>query len=274
MRIGLRDEDLPAARTAAESGRLAVRPRLYGIGMGKTGTSALASLFPSLPAAHEPEAEAVIAALLDYETGRSDWRALHAFVTERDRRLGLTVDVSNLNVFLVDLLVELAPTARYVLTVRDPYRWLDSITNHYLARPPTARWRAFALHRFGADGAAHPEAERALAEAGLFTLAGYLSYWRAHIARAFAIVPAERLLVVRTERIVAEADRIAAFARFAPGAADATAIREYRNPDKRPLVARIPRAHLEEQVHRHCAPFLGHLFPEITSAADAGFPPP
>lgn len=274
MRIGLRHDDLTAARAAADDARLEPRPRLYGIGMGKTGTSALASLFSSLPAAHEPEAGAVIDAVLGYESGRSDWRAFRAWVGARDGRLALTVDVSNLNIFLVDLLVDLAPAARYVLTIRDPYRWLDSITNHYLARPPNARWRAFAIHRFGADGASHPAAERVLAEAGLFPLAGYLGYWQAHLAKAFAAVPTERLLVVRTERIAADADRIAAFAGFDPHAIAPAAVREYRNPAKRPIVERIPRGHLEEQVHRYCEPFLGHLFPEITSAEDAGFPAP
>ena len=266
MHIGLRPDDLAACR--ADPVRLAARPRLYGIGPGKTGTNVLASTFTGLAAAHEPEAAAVIESILGYAAGRIDWRGLRAFVAERDRRLGLAVDVSNLNVFLVDILVEVSPDAAFVLTVRDPYSWLDSILNHYLRRPPTAVWRAFAEHRFAREQ--HPPEESGLVAAGLFPLAGYLSYWRAHIEKAFAAVPAERLIVVRTDRIAAEAERIAARAGFAAAHVDRSRINEYRNPDKRPILRQIPHGHLVEQVRRHCEPFASRLFPEIRSPEDAG----
>lgn len=153
MHIGLRPDDLAALR-ADSTVRLEPRPRLYGIGMGKTGTNVLASMFAGVPAAHEPEAGRLIEGLLDYDSGRSDWRALRDLVMDRDRRLGLAVDVSNPNVFLVDLLLALDPRATFVLTIRDPWSWLDSILNQYLRRQPTEQWRAFADRRFGLAGAA------------------------------------------------------------------------------------------------------------------------
>ena len=270
MRIGLRPDDLTALRADAPGVRLVPRPRLYGIGMGKTGTNVLASMFAGVPAAHEPEAGDVIETLLDYEAGRRDWRALRNFVVDRDRRLGLAVDVSNLNIFLVDLLLELDPQARFVLTIRDPWSWLDSIVNQYLRREPTAQWRAFADHRFGSDRVAHPPEERFLAEAGLYPLAGYLGYWRTHIDKAIHTVPADRLLVVRTDRIAAEGERIAEFGGLAAVHVDRTRIHEYRNPAKQPILQRIPQAHLDAQVRAHCEPLVSRFFPEIRSAPDAG----
>ncbi|MFM9058054.1 MAG: sulfotransferase [Planctomycetaceae bacterium] len=270
MRIGLRPDDLTACRAAADGVRLEPRPRLYGIGMGKTGTNVLASLFAGVPAAHEAEAGDVIEALLDYDAGRRDWRALRDLVVDRDRRLGLSVDVSNLNIFLVDLLVDLASDARFVLTIRDPWSWLDSIVNQYVRRPPTAEWRTFAEHRFGAGGVAHPAAERVLAEHGLHPLAGYCSYWRAHMEKALAAVPADRLLVVPVKRIVAEAARIAAFAGLPADSVDLARVNEYRNPAKRPIVQQIPRDHLEAEVRRHCGPLLERFFPGIRTPEDAG----
>ena len=70
--IGLRPDDLTALRADAASVRLDARLRLYGIGLGKTGTNVLASMFSGVPAAHEPEAGDVIEAVLDYEGGRRD----------------------------------------------------------------------------------------------------------------------------------------------------------------------------------------------------------
>ena len=46
MHIGRRPDDLAACR--ADPLRLAARPRLYGIGPGKTGTNVLASMFTGL----------------------------------------------------------------------------------------------------------------------------------------------------------------------------------------------------------------------------------
>jgi hypothetical protein len=267
--IGLRAEDLSACR--ADTLRFAGRPHLYGIGPGKTGTNVLASMFTGIPASHEPEAASVIEAILGYESGRIDWRDLRDFVAERDRRLGLAIDVSNLNIFLIDFLLQMAPGAVFVLTVRDPYSWLDSILNHYLSRPPIAEWRDLAGHRFAHGRLTHPPEERVLFENGLFPLAGYLSYWRAHIEKAFATVPPERLLVVRTDRIADEAERIALFAGFPATVVDRSRIHEYRNLHKQPILQRIPRRHLVEQVRRHCEPFASRLFPEIEFPEDAGF---
>ena len=94
-----------------------------------------------MPCAHEADAVEVIDTVLGYESGQVSWRSLLALAEDRDRRLSLVVDVSNLNVFLVDLLVLLDPCAKFVLTVREPRSWLDSILNHYLLRPPIDLWR-------------------------------------------------------------------------------------------------------------------------------------
>jgi hypothetical protein len=76
--------------------------------------------------------------------------------------------------------------------------------------------------------------------------------------------------VVRTERIAAEAERIAEFGGLAAVHVDRTRIHEYRNPAKQPILQRIPRAHLDAQVRTHCEPLVSRFFPEIRSAPDAG----
>lgn len=270
MHIGLTAHDAQALQQERAATAIPERTRLYGIGAGKTGTHALASMLSGFAAAHEAEAEAAIGAVLDYQSMRSGWRALRDFAVDRDRRLRLTVDVSNLNIFFVDLLVALSDTAKFVLTIRDPYSWVDSMINHYLLHPPTARWRALADLRFGKDRLAHPKEEQALKELGLYSLEGYLCYWRDHIRKALATVPAERLLVIRTERIASEADRVAKFAGISGIHVDRAAICEYRNPQPRHVLRRIPREHLESQVRCHCEPLLSRLFPDKLTPEDAG----
>jgi len=272
MRIGLTPEDLAASQRMAATWPtpVAPRPRLYGIGTGKSGTNALASLFTGVPTAHEAEPEPVIHAVLDYAAGRSDWRSLQTLVLERDRRLALSVDISNLNIFLVDLLCQVSPDSRFILTIRDCYSWLDSLLNHYLRIPPTAAWRAFADWRFQRGQFSYPAAEQILEEKGLYTLAGYLSYWTAHVSKALAAVPAERLLIVRTDQIVDRALEIATFGGFGRAQLTSGDIHEYRNPLKQRIVQEISVAHLQKQVHIHCGPLMERFFPEIGSPADAG----
>lgn len=269
MQIGLHPADIAAS--SSERLCLDSRPRLYGVGPGKTGTNVLASIFTELPTAHEPEAAALITTILKYTAGRVDWRCLRDLIAERDRRLGLTVDVSNLNVFLLDLLVEMAPDAVFVLTIRDPYSWLDSMLNHYLRHTPSDLWKDFSIYRFTREPKLHPPEESVLAENGLFSLAGYLSYWRAHIEKVLAAVPTERLYIVRTDRIASEANNIAKFAGFPTTVVDRSRVHEYRNPDKLPILQRIPQKHLEEQVRMHCEPLASRLFPETGSLADAKY---
>ena len=261
MLIGLRPDDRAALAAEGDASRLAARPRLIGIGMGKTGTHALASLFAPVRAAHEAEAARAIDLILAYEAGTADWRDMRRFVLDRDQRLGLTVDVSNLNLFFVDVWLAVAPDTRFVLTVREPRSWLDSILNHYLCRPPTDAWRAFAARRFGHDDAPHPAEEQVLADAGLHPLDGYLSYWRTHMEKALGTVPAERLLVVPFDRIATEAARIATFAGLSAADIDPSRINEYRNPAKRPILDQIPSSHVESCIRRWCGPFMGMFAP-------------
>jgi hypothetical protein len=264
MRIGLRPEDLQEFRASAPGHRLGPSQRLYGIGMGKTGTNALATVFHGIPCAHEADADRIIEAVLGYDRRNVSWQSLLSIAVERDRQLSLAVDVSNLNVFLVDLLVWLDPCAKFVLTVREPRSWLDSILNHYLLRPPTDRWRAFAAFRFGGSNAARPPEESALDDLGLHSLQGYLSYWRRHNEHALASVPSERLMVVRYDSIAQEAARIAEFAGIGPDRIRRDLIHEYRNRDKRPVLDLIDATYLEAQIRLHCEPVMTQLAARMT----------
>ena len=135
---------------------------------------------------------------------------------------------------------------------------------------PTAAWRAFADWRFQRGQFSYPAAEQILEQKGLYTLEGYLSYWNAHVSKALAAVPADRLLIVRTDQIVDRALEIAAFGGFGPAHVVAEGIHEYRNPHKQRIVPEIPVAHLQEQVNAHCGALMQRFFPEIHSPADAG----
>jgi hypothetical protein len=247
------------------------RAQFYCIGTAKSGTHSIAGLFHhGVRAAHEPEAHEVIRAILDVAAGKMSDRQLRSYVRKRDRRLWLEVDSSQLNYFILDTLREEFPRARFLLTIRNCYAFVDSVLNDTLRRPDTPEWKRLKDHRYRPALFTHPPEEQLLKERGLYTLDGYLSYWAAHNEKVLASVPAERLLVVRTDRITPEAGNICAFAGLPPESVDLGHSHEFKNPNKFGLLSQIDRGHLERTVDKYCRPLLGRFFPEVKSLDDSG----
>ena len=59
---------------------------------------------------------------------------LQQLVHRRDKALWLEMEASAFNVHVLDLLVQEFPHARFILTIRDCYSWVDSALNHQLGR--------------------------------------------------------------------------------------------------------------------------------------------
>ena len=130
----------------------------------------------------------------------------------RDRRLGLELEAAHYLHHVAPLLVEEFPAARFVLTVRDPLSWLSSEINQNLRSAAYPFWQALERQRYGRYAHAFPPAEQRLSEVGgLYPLASYLTYWRDHVQGVLEAVPAERLLVLRTDQLD---DRLPELAEF------------------------------------------------------------
>lgn len=178
------------------------KAHLYCVGTAKSGTHSIAAVFGNqLKSAHEPESEKIIDIILDLAAGCIDEQELRRYVLKRDRKLWLDVDSSQLNYFLLDKLVELFPAAKFILTIRNPYTWLDSFINHQLSHESSENWDRLRDFRFRPDIYAHGKEELVLKEKGLYTLDGYLSYWAQHNRTVIETVPKERLLIIRTDKI-------------------------------------------------------------------------
>jgi len=239
--------------------------RLYCVGMAKSGTHSIAAVFGGrLRSAHEPEVRILSDVVLRHLTGLIGDEELRDHVLERDRRLRLDVDSSLLNIYLLDQLLELFADAKFILTIRDPYTWLNSITNQQLRRLGGPRWNRLREFTYGSDFRIHPREERALKERGLYTVAGYLSGWNLHNRKVIDSVPKERLLIVRTDRISESLDSIAAFA----GVSESDLVPEnshaYRAENKEfNLLEEIDRGYLRARARAHCGDLMERFFPEI-----------
>jgi len=251
----------------------ALHPRrfqAYGIGIAKSGTHSIAGLFETnYRADHEPENPLLVKTLLNASQRTIDLPWMTRLMRERDRRLWLEMDSSCINYFFLDILLDAFPDARYLLTIRDPYSWLDSFLNHQLARDAADYWTKFREVRFRPDRLRFAREEQILAERGLYTLDAYLSYWVAHNTSVLSLVPKERLLVVRTQEIVQDAPRIAAFLTIPADSLDTSRAHSFRAQAKYGLLNLMDRRFLEDKVQSHCRELMDQFFPEVRCLSDA-----
>jgi hypothetical protein len=238
------------------------RFRLFGVGLAKSGTHSLAGVFArDYRSAHEPEAKAQVELTCDALEGRAGAAdALRAYLREREDRLRLEVNAAGWNGLVVEELVALAPDTRFVLTVREPRSWLDSLVNHLkVGQAPEHFVRLRSL--LYDTGQPHPPEEAVLAEHGFFPLDGYLGDWARRHHRVLDAVPAERLLVLRTEEIGPRLADLAAFVDVAVETLDDTQAHGFKARAKFGLLDEIDQDHLQSRIDELCGPVLARLFP-------------
>lgn len=244
--------------------------QLYCVGTAKSGTHSVGEMFsPPVRAAHEPDTENTIAAILASRGGYQTRGSLCRFLAARDRRLWLDVDSSQLNYFFLEELLTLFPKARFLLTIRDPYSWLDSFVNHQLARACSEPWRRIRDLRFRPHLYQHPPEEALFKAKGLYTLDGYLSYWGEHNRRVLNLVPPERLLVVRTDRLTELAEAVAAFAGIPTRFLNKSRSHAFKAKQKFGLLTHLDPVYLRDKVIQHTADVLAIYFPEWSGPSAA-----
>jgi hypothetical protein len=187
---------------------------LYGVGLPKSGTASIAELFSEYRSSHEPKNRAFLKDRNLYLKRQLSEAQMRRLLRDRDRQLALEVESSHFYVYVVDLLVTMHPAAKFVLTIREPISWLRSFindTHSFDSRDPSSVWNVYRDLRMR-TAVPHPAEEKILAEAGLYALEGYFSYWRTHIERVTKAVPCKQLFVVRTSELSNKLQELADFA--------------------------------------------------------------
>jgi len=246
------------------------RTQVFCVGTAKSGTHSIASMFSkNVRKGHEKEALEFIDAFFRWQEGSINERAYRDWLVARDREMALEIDSSWFHGVIVDLLASEFPQARFVLTIRDCYSWLNSEFKRVLhtpsQQPQRLKMRAFVYNGMATEY--EPE-ERVLQELGLYPVDNYLARWAAHNGNVLARIPRERLLVVRTEQIRERAREIADFAGLPHYALQLERTHEYRNPVQREIICELDAEFLEQKVERHCRTLMERFFPEIKSLGD------
>jgi len=246
------------------------RLHAYCVGQAKSGTASLwGACRTNLKAAHEPERSEVLAKALRIADGSVSGNEIADWLQERDERLRLDVDVSWCNYFLLEQLVAVFPSARFIVLVRDCYTWMESIIGHMLTReiPPDAR--EFMEFWFRTSDHPHGDGEQRLKEAGLFSLTAHLETWNEHITKCVAMIPTNRLFVVRTHELAACLPALAKFLGVPMSKLDSEQCHLNRGTWQGRIQEYVDVGLVEEMVVRTCSDSMGRYFPEVSRINDA-----
>jgi len=186
----------------------------FGVGLPKTGTVSLANLLrANYRASHEPETWILTHVLQSATLGAKRQIAVEdriAILQARDHLLNLNLESNFVLGLVIDSLYAAFPNAKYILTIRDCYSWINSEINQQYVTGPRQPWSFLADYRYGPQRHYRPE-DACLQEHNLYPVASYFSYWAAHIRAVRDTVPTDQLLIVRTEDLSYRTHDIADF---------------------------------------------------------------
>ena len=233
------------------------RLRLYGLGNGKSGTTSLTQMFGAYRAAHEINRNRVRAVGTKILTGEIDAHSarVRAELRRRSVRYHLEVDVAGHLAVFADPLARMYPDARFVLLVRDCFSWLDSVVEQQIRSLRVGLVRdSYYRAKYQWDDESFAPEEATLRDADLLPIASWYRGWAAMNQRVVDAVPADRLLVVRTEDLDRSAPMLARFA----GVPESTVrtVHANRNPSPTGLLGTVPASFIVEQAREHCAPVM------------------
>ncbi|MGC3990969.1 MAG: hypothetical protein QM796_15080 [Chthoniobacteraceae bacterium] len=205
-------------------------------------------------------------AMLAYEFGASTREQMIDYLKKRDRRLYLEMDCSTLNIHLLELLVEIFPKAKFVLTIRDCMSWLEAEINHSLAHPIPRHLRTLWDYRCQAHQFVHSPEETPLKEAGLYTLDGYFHYWNWHNSTALSVVPSHRLLIVKSRKLGRSPRRLADFLNINHHHLDPSKISQQRDGKQFNVFAKLDPEFVRNKARQHCSEVMAKIFPNTWAA--------
>ncbi len=242
---------------------------MFCVGQAKSGTTSLYGLLASTyRTAHEPERAHTLGMILKQAQGEIDEATFRAYLRRRDQRLNLEYDIAWANQFIIDHLLAVFPDAKFIVLIRDPYTWIESMIGHFMSRqiPPDV-W-SFMDWWFQLERYPHTSFDSALAAQGIYAIAALLNAWNQHAKMCRQLIPPERCLVLRTRELNDSHQTIADFLNIPVSTLNIRQKHLNQRTWTGQLNSFISLDYLNEAVASICSES-SHYFPEISSAADA-----
>jgi hypothetical protein len=252
---------------------------VLGLGTAKSGTHSIANLFKSsYRSYHELEYDLIIPYILGYIEGRIERATLIKKLQNHDRHWYPVVEVAHYFGEISSELVTAFPKARFIVTIRDCYTWLQSQISQILAvrqglntNPKLKYFIRLHEARFGSlYQASYSSEEGILHEMRLPPIDALLSHWTKHNETILRKIPEARRIIVRTGDIKSSIEKIAAFVGVSVDSLDASAsysFKRHHHPFN--LWDHVNSEYIEEVAAYHCSVLMQAYFPEINGIKTA-----
>lgn len=175
--------------------------QIFCIGSGKTGTTTVADMFRHYRSQHEPIPALTNQIVIDVDRGNIHPAIGVKLLRQRDADLYLEVDSSHPLGMIPEVLDRAFPTAKYIVTIRNPVDWIRSrIKYHYAVDPPS--WRPFRQHFWWnkhGDWDYTSEDDYLYHTYSLCSVSMYYEAYGRQYSRICNEIFADRMLVIRTE---------------------------------------------------------------------------
>lgn len=238
--------------------------KVFSVGLFRSGTTTMWEMFArSFRADHEfqvqEEMDVFERRLKDSITDDE----ARAFIRERDAAKPLDLDSCGAHFGVLDILADEYPEAKFILTLRDVYSWMNSCVGK-MQQDFVGGWGSRAgtmvnCFNFLPDGGLFLE-DRSQSK---MCLEQMMKLWTWHTRRIQGLVPADRLLIVKTEELSQSVERIASFCGVEPGLIDSL----HSNPGPSTnFLACFDAERLEELVQLHCGELMFENYPGVTLA--------
>lgn len=244
-----------------------LRFQAYLVGLPKTGSTSIASLFAAYRTAHEWQMRRLLDIGLARLEGEVDDGQFWRLTTPRLTRPVLEMDAATCHHLYPDLLVDRFPKAVFVHTVRDVDSWLSSLLDMAM------RYR---FARTQLDIHYQPEEIRYI---DLITAGGYdhtqdpgrpdtaavvpmMRYWAEHMRLMSQTLPARRSLLIRTPDIAQRLPDLAALCKIAPETLREDRAHSNRAEHRFDRLAGFATAEVRRAYDQLCADIMARVFPE------------
>ena len=243
--------------------------KAFCVGQAKSGTGSLWGLLKKHHRAdHEPEREQTLAMILKEAHGEVPENSFRAYLRERDRRLNLEYDIAWANQFIIPHLLQTFPDARFIVLIRDPYTWLQSVVGQLLSRDLPQEVLSFLPWWFDPKSYPHTLHDDRLGEQGLYSVEAYLRAWNRHVDICVKMIPPSRRLILRTHELGESQQQLAQFLQISVEGLDHDNGHMNRSTWSGRIESLVKGEYLTDMVSLICGDNTARYFPEITRFED------
>ena len=238
--------------------------KIYCVGLFRTGTNTIFEVFNrSYRAGHEFMLEQTLMSVHGYVSGQISRDEFIEFVRNRDVEGNLELDSYGFTYFFIDILVKEFPDAKFILTIRDCYSWVNScIANVHRYYEEESIQGLLSLFS-NIDHLPDNRFEWIDRSGNKVCLEQMIKIWNQVNTNILNTVPADRLLILKTGDL---ADSLPELAHFVGASVDDLDILHANKGDSINYLSCFEPVALEKIFDQHCRKLMSDIFPEITFA--------